>query len=109
MIFIRSIPNVMQHYGCTAEDARRYSDLRDEGYAPEQAAVMAGLADPPDALGQNRQMAQTSKEKQEAFRARQAMLGRKEVRGIYLPESLHQALKDYAARLLAQHGMEEKK
>lgn len=45
-------------------------------------------------------MALTSKEKQEAFRARQAMLGMREVRGIFLPESLHEKLKKLAADLL---------
>ena len=47
-IFIRTIPNVMAHYGCTAEDAQRFIDFRDEGYSTEQAALMAGLTDPPD-------------------------------------------------------------
>jgi hypothetical protein len=45
-IFIRTVPNVMRHFGCSADDAQRYMDLREEGYGPEQAAVMAGLADP---------------------------------------------------------------
>jgi hypothetical protein len=48
MIGIRTVPNVMGHFGCTAEDARRYIDLRSEGYCSEQAALMAGLADPAD-------------------------------------------------------------
>lgn len=48
MIFTRTIPNVMRHYGCTADDAQRYIDLRDEGYTSYQAALMAGLADPPE-------------------------------------------------------------
>lgn len=47
-IFIRTVPNVMRHYGCTAEVAQRYIDLRDEGHGTEQAALMAGLADPPE-------------------------------------------------------------
>lgn len=47
-IFIRTVPNVMAHYGCTAESAQRFIDLRDEGYSREQAALMAGLTDPPD-------------------------------------------------------------
>lgn len=54
-------------------------------------------------------MPQTSKEKQEAFRARQAMLGLREVRGVFLPPELHPALKEYAAKLLEQHKPEEKK
>jgi hypothetical protein len=58
--------------------------------------------------GENPPMAQTSKEKQEAFRARQAMLGLKEVRGIYLPESLHPALKEYAQQMLEKHEQEKK-
>jgi hypothetical protein len=49
-IFIRTVPNVMAHYGCTAEDAHRFIDLRDEGYSTEQAALMAGLTDPPEPL-----------------------------------------------------------
>lgn len=46
-IFIRTVPNVRAHFNCDAESARRYIDLRDEGYSMEQAALMAGLADPP--------------------------------------------------------------
>lgn len=49
-------------------------------------------------------MAQSSKEKQEAFRARQAMLGHTEVRGIYLPPELHAELKEEARKLLARHS-----
>jgi hypothetical protein len=45
-------------------------------------------------------MAQSSREKQEAFRARKAMLGLTEVRGIYLPPELHAALKAEALKLL---------
>lgn len=58
---------------------------------------------------QNAPMAQTTREKQEAFRARMAMLGLREVRGIYLPEELHAALKEYAAKLLEKHKPEDKK
>lgn len=47
-IFIRTVPNVMQHFECSADDAQRYIDLRDEGYSSEQAALMAGLSDPPE-------------------------------------------------------------
>lgn len=54
-LFIRTVPNVMQHFRCSAEDARRYMDLREEGYGYEQAAVMTGLADPPDDISE-RQM-----------------------------------------------------
>jgi hypothetical protein len=56
---------------------------------------------------QNAAMAQTSKEKQEAFRARQAMLGLKEVRGIYLPEELHAAIKEEARKVLENHQREK--
>lgn len=45
-IFVRSVQNVVQRYGCDAETAQRYIDLRDEGYPQHQALVMAGLADP---------------------------------------------------------------
>jgi hypothetical protein len=37
----------MDHYGCSAETAQRYMDLRDEGYPQYQALLMAGLSDPP--------------------------------------------------------------
>lgn len=47
-IITRTVPNVMQAYGCSAETAQRYTDLRDEGYSMEQARLMAGLGDPPD-------------------------------------------------------------
>lgn len=47
-IFIRTIPNVMRQYGCTAADAQRFIDLREEGYGTHQAALLAGLSDPPD-------------------------------------------------------------
>lgn len=46
-------------------------------------------------------MAQTSKERQEALRARRAMLGYTEVRGVYLPPELHAELKSLA-RLWAE-------
>lgn len=60
-------------------------------------------------LAENPPMAQSSKEKQEAFRARQAMLGLKEVRGIYLPESLHPKLKELAQKLLAESQQPDKR
>jgi hypothetical protein len=53
-IFIRTVPNVMQHYGCSADVAQRYIDLRDEGYSMAQAALMAGLSDPPDDSSEER-------------------------------------------------------
>jgi hypothetical protein len=40
--------------------------------------------------------AQTTRERQEALRARRAMLGYTEVRGIYLPPELHADLKALA-------------
>lgn len=43
--------------------------------------------------------AQTTKERQEALRARRAMLGQTEVRGIYLHPDDHAAVKRYAKRL----------
>ena len=45
-IIIRTVPNVMYAYGCSAETAQRYVDLRDEGYSMAQAKLMAGLSDP---------------------------------------------------------------
>ena len=45
---IRTIPNIMERYGCDAERAQRYMDLRDEGYSVLQAELMAGLSDPPE-------------------------------------------------------------
>lgn len=39
---------IMDQYQCTAEDAQRFIDLRDEGYSISQAELMAGIADPPD-------------------------------------------------------------
>ncbi len=47
-------------------------------------------------------MPMTSKEKQEAFRARNAMLGMTEVRGIFLPPDKHAELKEYAKKLAAK-------
>jgi hypothetical protein len=58
--------------------------------------------------GQNLPMAQSNREKQEAFRARQAMLGHTEVRGIYAPPALHAAIKE-AARKLVEQAQKEKK
>lgn len=48
MILVRTVANVMAAYECTAEDAQRYIDLREEGYPMHQALLMAGLADPPE-------------------------------------------------------------
>jgi hypothetical protein len=43
--------------------------------------------------------AQTTRERQEALRARRAMLGLAEVRGIYLPPAMHADLKRLAEAL----------
>jgi hypothetical protein len=57
--------------------------------------------------GENPPMPKTNKEKQEDFRARMALLGLKEVRGIYLPEALHPVLKEQAQKLLEKHQQED--
>lgn len=44
--------------------------------------------------------AKTTAERQESLRARRAMLGTAEVRGIYLPPEMHPALKEYARKLV---------
>lgn len=44
-------------------------------------------------------MAQSTQERQEALRAKRAMLGMTEVRGIYLPPDLHAELKAFAQKL----------
>jgi hypothetical protein len=36
----------MDRWGCSAEDAQRYLDLREEGHSTYAASVMSGLADP---------------------------------------------------------------
>ncbi len=54
------------------------------------------------AVRQNAAMPQSSKEKQEAFRARNAMLGLTEVRGLYAPPSLHAAIKKAAQKLITK-------
>lgn len=52
-------------------------------------------------------MAQSSKEKQQDFRARMTLLGMTEVRGVYLPPELHSELKEHARRLLERHALRE--
>lgn len=47
--------------------------------------------------------AQTTKERQEAMRARRAMLGMTEVRGIYAPPSMHAAIKELARKLVGKY------
>jgi hypothetical protein len=42
------IERVMSQYNCDADDAQRFIDLRDDGHGVYAAALMAGLADPPD-------------------------------------------------------------
>lgn len=53
--------------------------------------------------------AQTAKERQESLRARRLLLGMTEVRGIYLPNSLHPVIKEQAAKLMGKHKPEDKK
>ena len=43
---------------------------------------------------------QTTTERQQAFRARKAVAELREVRGIFLPQSMHAALKAHARKLL---------
>jgi hypothetical protein len=50
----------------------------------------------------NPPMPQTNKEKQADYRARMALLGMREVRGVYLPPELHAELKRLALKLLAK-------
>jgi hypothetical protein len=45
-------------------------------------------------------MALSNAERQEALRARRALLGMTEVRGVYLPPPLHSSLKAHAQKLL---------
>lgn len=45
---IRTVPNIVERYGCSHERAQRYMDLREEGYPQHQALLMAGLSDPPE-------------------------------------------------------------
>jgi hypothetical protein len=47
-IMIRTVANIMEHYGCSSDTAKRYMDLRDEGYGMEQSLLMSGLSDPPE-------------------------------------------------------------
>lgn len=90
----------------TRNDGR--DKYREPDICPDRAALMeAALA--AEVARQNGGMAQSSKEKQEAFRARQAMLGHAEVRGIYAPPALHAAIKEAARKLVEQHKPEEKK
>lgn len=47
-------------------------------------------------------MSQSTTERQKAFRARRAAATLYEVRGIFLPQALHAALKEHARKLLKQ-------
>jgi hypothetical protein len=51
-IIRRTVPAIMEAYGCSADTARIYMDMREEGYSRYEALLMAGLADPhdPDAI-----------------------------------------------------------
>ena len=53
--------------------------------------------------------AQSTKERQEALRARRAIEGKTEVRGIYLPLDLHAELKAMAKKLSAKKPAPAKK
>lgn len=44
--------------------------------------------------------AKTNSERQAALRQRRAAEGLTEVRGVYLPQPMHKALKEYAKKLL---------
>lgn len=61
------------------------------------------------ALNELPPMPQSTKERQEALRARRAMLGMTEVRGIYLPPEMHAELKAYAKKLAKKRKQEDKK
>jgi hypothetical protein len=63
-IFIRTVPNVMRHFGCSAEDAQRFIDLREEGYGTYSAALMAGLSDPQECDNERAALASATGEKQ---------------------------------------------
>lgn len=45
----RTVPAVMEHYGCDAAAAMVYLDMWDEGCTREEAALVAGLTEPADA------------------------------------------------------------
>jgi hypothetical protein len=51
-------------------------------------------------------MAQSNAERQAGLRERMAMLGMREVRGLYLPPLLHAALKAHAKKLLKRRDAE---
>lgn len=39
---------IMASYGCSQESADYFIELRAEGYSVDQAALMAGISDPPE-------------------------------------------------------------
>jgi hypothetical protein len=41
---LRTVENVMRRYGCSADAARIYMDMRDEGHPRRAAELMAGIA-----------------------------------------------------------------
>lgn len=43
----RTLENVMRRYQCGEAAARIYMDYREEGYSVIQAALIAGIVDPP--------------------------------------------------------------
>ena len=51
---------------------------------------------------QTKMPAKTTGERQESLRMRRALLGLAEVRGVYLPPSLHAELKAHAAKMLSK-------
>lgn len=48
----------------------------------------------------------TLAERQDSFKARKALLGLAEVRGLYLQPALHAHLKEYARKLAEKHTKE---
>lgn len=79
-------------------------DARHIEAAASQAGVSYG-----EALGKIAAMPQTPAERQEARRKRLLMDGITEVRGIFLHESQHAELKEYAKKMAKRHKPEEKK
>lgn len=46
VVVLTRVGRIMAQYACSAEDAQRFIDYRDDGHGQHAAAVMAGLADP---------------------------------------------------------------
>lgn len=91
-----------QRYGCTAHNSIKGGHERD-GYGRCQ------LCGDGSGLAHNPPMPQTPAERQELRRKRLLMDGITEVRGIFLHESQHAALKEYAKKLAKQHKPEGRK